>query len=101
MIQCLAGHGHGLPFGHALIAECEKRAEAGYLDALCVEHDQCPQCLSYSIKQLRESIDFYSMWAHTDEDYDLLEEESLEFQRLSQLLNDIDPLFYFANLEAR
>jgi len=45
-VQCLAGHVWDAPQGSELEQRCIKREKEGYLDALCVERDECPVCSS-------------------------------------------------------
>jgi len=90
MIQCLAGHSAELPEGHSLVEKCEKRKADRYLDALCVSDDECAQCLLDAIEELRRSIMHYSIFANSDKDHELLDQERRDLVNLQQKFYELE-----------
>jgi len=44
-VQCISGHVFQAPRGSKLEARCISRVKSGFLDALCVTEEDCPECM--------------------------------------------------------
>ena len=48
-VQCLSGHVYNAAVGSELEADCKKRVEDGFIDALILPHNECEECLESAI----------------------------------------------------
>ncbi len=56
-VQCLNGHVSTVLLGSNLEKRCKERAEQGYLDALCLTAEECPDCIAeHEEFQRREAL---------------------------------------------
>jgi len=64
-VQCVAGNpnhiAEAVP-GSALEARCKERVAAGYIDALCLGDDECPDCVEDSRQKDREDVEYLMMF---------------------------------------
>ena len=44
-VQCLNGHVSKAPSGSDLEKRCIERKQRGFLDALCLSEEECPDCI--------------------------------------------------------
>ena len=68
-VQCLAGHVYQAPGGSELEDRCRKRAEKGFIDALCLSDYECIECLTDRARDLRKCVDLCTTLecpAHSD-----------------------------------
>lgn len=69
MAQCLAGHSFSIPKGSML--EDKAKARVDYFDAICVRHDDCPECAcdkSDSARQFASDCSMYGLRLHVHTD---------------------------------
>lgn len=55
-VQCLVGHVQEAPHGSDLERRCIEREKQGYLDALCLSYDECPDCREDRREYLRREV---------------------------------------------
>lgn len=58
-VQCISGKSQHIVTavsGSALEAKCKMRLEEGYIDALCLYYDECPECI-YE-RQAKDLMDY-------------------------------------------
>ena len=56
-VQCLSGHVYNAAVGSELEADCKKREEDGFIDALILPHNECEVCLETSISRARQTYE--------------------------------------------
>ncbi len=56
-VQCLSGHVYNAAVGSELEADCKKRVEDGFIDALILPHNECEECLENSISRARQTYE--------------------------------------------
>lgn len=44
IVQCMAGHVSQVPHDSDLEKRCIEHEKKGYIDALCLSHEECPDC---------------------------------------------------------
>lgn len=61
-VQCISGNHimEAVP-GSELEARCIKRVQAGYIDALCLNYNECPSCVEDARERARADADYISM----------------------------------------
>ncbi|MBI2121596.1 MAG: hypothetical protein HYT98_00585 [Candidatus Sungbacteria bacterium] len=58
--QCLSGHSGEIPQGSPLETKAINRAEEGFIDAICLSFEQCPECVADQIEYLRCEVRYCS-----------------------------------------
>jgi len=54
-VQCLSGHIYNAAVGSELEADCKKREQDGFIDALILSHDECEVCLETALSRARQT----------------------------------------------
>lgn len=64
-VQCSSGNPdhimEAVP-GSELEAKCKERAKAGFVDALCLNAEECPDCVHDKQEQARRDADYLSLF---------------------------------------
>ena len=66
LVQCMFGHVGEVKHDTPLEELCKAREAEGFIDALCLSNDECPQCVENQLERERQWAEFGCVMADFD-----------------------------------